>query len=78
MPKGAFAAIVSSVEEREGGVPAAARMVASGVGDCVTAPLAIFEPLRASFEDPAGASYLCLGMPDGTGIVLCRIDGSVS
>lgn len=77
MPKGVFAAIASSVEGREGGLPSAARMVPAGADGCVTAPLAIFEPLRATFEDPAGAAYICLGMPDGTGIVLCRIDGSV-
>lgn len=75
---GAYIAIVSSIETLDDdGNPATARVLPNIAGGVVTVPFAIYWPMRAG--DGAikeGDEVICLQFEDGTGLVLCRPDGT--
>lgn len=73
-----FIARVSSIESADDdGNPATARVLPNIAGGVVTAPFAVYWPLRAG--DGAikeGDEVICLQFEDGSGLVLCRPDGT--
>lgn len=77
MIQGAFLAAVNSVDTRASGLPATVRVIPAGAPGLVCGPLPVAEALRGAMADDRSGLFLCVGGPDGTGVVLCRADGTV-
>lgn len=75
---GSYLAKVSSIDSvDENGDPATARVLPQTADGVVTAPFAVFWPLRSGEgRVSVGDTVICLAFDDGSGLILSRPDGS--